>query len=437
MAGEATPPSGLIAEIVTTGTELLLGEIVDTNAAWIAQSLRDAGVNLYYKTTVGDNEARLRLVLEVGMTRSDVIIITGGLGPTVDDITRQAVANATLRPLKLHDEALAQLEERFRRLGSKMTANNRQQALIPEGAILVENPVGTAPAFIVETGRTAIVALPGVPSEMKHLMTKTVLPWLRNKAGGAVIHRRILRTIGIGESSIDSQLDDLMRQSNPTVGLAAHTGQCDIRIAARASSEQEADTMLDMIEAEIRRRVGSYIYSTVPGERYETAVARRIQENGLTVAFLETNTAGRVAERLSAALDGFEPVKQVYVATNPVATNPVATNPAMPDALGRVLAGVTKPAEDVVRRAAEALLKESGADINVAILGTSGADEGVYGVTSGETWLAQADVESTQAARLPYGGMDEFTLVRIGNYALRMIDDGISALLEDGPGTLP
>ncbi|MBW7884592.1 MAG: competence/damage-inducible protein A, partial [Caldilineaceae bacterium] len=198
--------TALVAEIVTTGTEILLGDIVDTNAAWIAQQLREAGINLYYKTTVGDNEPRLRGVIEQGMARSDAIIVTGGLGPTVDDITRQAIANATGRPLVLHDAALRTLQERFARFGIEMTENNRQQAYIPDGAILIENPVGTAPGFIVETGRCAVIAVPGVPREMMHLMTATVLPYLRNRAGGsAIIRRRILRTFGIGESTLDHQ----------------------------------------------------------------------------------------------------------------------------------------------------------------------------------------------------------------------------------------
>lgn len=421
MTGEAQPQSGLIAEIVTTGTEILLGEIVDTNAAWIAQQLREAGVNLYYKTTVGDNLQRIQGVIEAGIARSDVIIVTGGLGPTVDDVTRHAIAEATRRPLQVNPDALAQLEDRFRRFGSQMTENNKQQALIPEGATVIENPVGTAPGFIVETGHCSVVSLPGVPREMKQLMNETVLPWLRKRAGGAIIRRRVLRTMGIGESTIDSLVDDLMRLSNPTVGLAAHTGQADIRIAARAESAQAAEAMLDKLEAEVRTRLGRYIYSTTPDESYETVVTQRLHEHGFLVALLETNSAGLVAQRLSRALPGFDPVRKSLV----------AMDPEMPEAIGVVLRSAAQPAEDVVRRTADALLRLSGADINVAILGTTGAGEGIYGTTAGETWLAEADKESTNAAHLPYGGAEEFTVVRIGNYALRMIDDAVTALLED------
>ncbi|MEZ4716259.1 MAG: CinA family nicotinamide mononucleotide deamidase-related protein [Caldilineaceae bacterium] len=224
---------GISTEIVTTGTEILLGEIVDTNAAWIAQQLRESGINLYYKTTVGDNEARVRAVIELALSRSDVILVTGGLGPTKDDITRQAIAAATGRALVLDEGALATLKARFARFGSHMTENNVQQAYIPEGATLIENPVGTAPGFIVENDRGTVIAMPGVPREMKVLMEQSILPYLRKRNGNVgVIRRRILRTIGIGESTIDHELTDLMQLANPTVGLAAHLGQVDVRLTA-------------------------------------------------------------------------------------------------------------------------------------------------------------------------------------------------------------
>ena len=162
------------AEIITTGTEILLGDIVDTNAAWIAQQLRDAGVNLYYKTTVGDNEARLRATLELGLSRSDVLLVTGGLGPTVDDITRDAIAKAAGRGLTLNPSALAAIEERFSRFGVTMTENNRRQAMMPEGAQIMPNPVGTAPGILLETELGAIIAMPGVPREMKQMMSDLV-----------------------------------------------------------------------------------------------------------------------------------------------------------------------------------------------------------------------------------------------------------------------
>ena len=410
----------ITAEIVTTGTEILLGDIVDTNAAWIAQQLREAGVNLYYKTTVGDNEGRVRGVIEQSMERCDVIIVTGGLGPTVDDITRQAIANATGRPLVLHEGALDTLKERFQRFHAELSENNIQQAYIPEGALLIENPVGTAPGFIVETERCAVIALPGVPREMKHLMAESVLPYLRRKAGeSGIIRRRILRTFGIGESTIDMLLDDLMRSSNPTTGLAAHTGQCDVRIAARAETADEAEVMLDAAEAKIRELIGPYIYSTTPGESYEAVLVRRLHEKGVTLAVVESNTRGALADRLANADPSIQPVlmrqvidlglvRAVYAGTLGAAAQPISDSHMMQQA------AIT---------AAQEARSQAGAAIGLALLGTAEADEGVFGAKSGETWLALAGglegEERLETTHIPYGGQDDYTITRIGNEALR------------------
>ena len=404
----------LNAEIVTSGTEILLGDIVDTNAAWIAQQLREAGVNLFYKSTVGDNEPRLRGVIELGMTRSDVIIVTGGLGPTVDDITRDAIANATGCPLELHDGALATLQARFARFGATMTDNNRQQALIPHGAILIENPVGTAPGFIVETERCAVIALPGVPREMKQLMADTVLPYLRTRLGSeAVIRRRILRTFGIGESTIDHRLGEMLRRNNPTVGLAAQTGQCDIRIAARAEDAATAEALLDAIEAEVRREVGDFIYSTTPGESYESVLVRRLQAAGVTLALLETNTRGALAARLTAAAPEYNPLlKQVVIDVDALPAMLGMAAPATPEAEAH---------QTLASQSASWLRTVSGATLGIALVGTSGADEGVFGRASGATWLALDDGAQVATTHIAFGGQDDYTHVRIGNQVLAVL----------------
>ena len=406
---------GLAAEIVTTGTEILLGEIVDTNAAWIAQQLRDAGVNLYYKTTVGDNEARVRGVVELGLSRSDVIIVSGGLGPTKDDITRNAIAAAVSRPLALHEGALAALKARFSRFGVQMTENNLQQAYVPAGATLIENPVGTAPGFIVETDHGTVIAVPGVPREMKHLMTESVLPYLRARNGNTgVIRRRVFRTVGIGESAIDSELSDLMVGANPTVGLAAHTAQADVRITARAGTVAEADAMLDKLEREIRARIGKYIYSNTPEEPFESVVTRLLQDQERTLALLETNTDGGIARRLSSA-------QAVY---DPVAAHWTADDPSLPAPLQECLNTVRDVigyTETMAAQCARLAASQSAADFGLAVLGTSGADEGVYGRTSGRTWLGLASADGVETVLCPFGGKDEYTTVRIGNQALSLL----------------
>lgn len=411
------PTESLTAEIVTTGTEILLGDIVDTNAAWIAQQLRDAGVNLYYKTTVGDNEARIRAVVAQGMARSDVVIVTGGLGPTVDDVTRQAVAAAAGRELLPDEGALRTLEARFARFGAPMTANNRVQAMIPAGATLIPNPVGTAPGFIVEQGGRAVVAMPGVPREMQAMMEATVLPWLRARTGAAVIRRRILRTIGMGESAIDDLLGDLMRGANPTVGLAAHTGQVDVRIAARADSAAQAEHLLDGVEAQVRALIGGVVYSTTPGEPYEAVVVRALRDAGVRAVLLETNTGGSVAARLRDAggKEGFEPVVHAWsVGSAELPREPAEALSARPDALD--------PTQENAEIAARAMRAFGGpSDLGVAVLGTTGADEGVYGTAAGVTWIAVAGAEGVASARVGFGGGDEVTRRRIGNQALGMI----------------
>ena len=230
------------AEIVSIGSELLLGQIVDTNAAWMAQRLTGLGVNLFYKTVVGDNPGRMKEVIAHALDRSDIVITGGGLGPTQDDLTREIIADATGRRLVLDPSLVEQLERRFQRGGLIMTPNNERQAYIPEGAIIVDNPNGTAPSFIVEDARGIVFALPGVPFELKWLFDNEVAPYLRGKFDlSETIAYRVLKVADMGESSVDDLIGHLIANStNPTVGVLAHPGQVDVRIAAKASSAEEA-----------------------------------------------------------------------------------------------------------------------------------------------------------------------------------------------------
>lgn len=287
------------AEIITSGTELLLGDLVDTNAAYLSQQLRALGIDVHYRTTVGDNEERMAAAISLAMRRADLIITTGGLGPTVDDVTRQAVARATGRPLVLHPELLAAIEARFRSFGYRMTENNIQQAYIPVGAVVIENPVGTAPCFAVETPNGAIIALPGVPRELEYLIEHAVIPYLRRRFGlHEVIKTRVLKTCAIGESAVDARIADLMQSRNPTVGLNAHPGQTDVRITAKANSEAEAERMLDEMEAQIRQRLGDSIYGT-GAQTLEEVVLQMLQARGEALAVLETATGGQLTQRLA------------------------------------------------------------------------------------------------------------------------------------------
>ncbi|MBN1219289.1 MAG: CinA family nicotinamide mononucleotide deamidase-related protein [Anaerolineae bacterium] len=288
------------AELVMIGSELLLGEIVDSNATRLAKMLRHIGLDLYYKTTVGDNEDRITQVLNLALDRSDVVITSGGLGPTVDDMTRQAVANATGRKLVYSKQLERQIAARFRSFGRKMSDNNKRQAYLPEGAIPLRNPVGTAPCFLSEDvrGRGFVISLPGVPRELEYMMEHTIIPLLVERMGGAkIIKARVLRTCAVGESDVDRAIGDLMTATNPTVALAAHPGQTDIRITAKANSEVEADALMAPLEADLRRRLGVAIYG-VDKETVPEVVGRLLAENGLKLAIIDTLTGGQLGREM-------------------------------------------------------------------------------------------------------------------------------------------
>jgi nicotinamide-nucleotide amidase len=288
------------AEIVMIGTELLLGELVDTNANRLAKALCEIGLDLYYKTTVGDNETRITEVLNLALDRSDVIITSGGIGPTVDDVTRQAVANATGRKLVYSLDLEGQIAARFRSFGREMAENNKRQAYIPEGALALANPVGTAPCFLCEDirGRGVVISLPGVPRELEYMLNKKVIPLLVERMGGAKVTKiRILRTCAVGESNVDRVIGDLMTANNPTIGLAAHAGQTDIRIAAKAGTEAEADTLIGRLEAEVRKRLGVAIYG-VEKESVPEVIGRLLTNKNLKLGVIDTLTGGLLTREL-------------------------------------------------------------------------------------------------------------------------------------------
>jgi len=291
------------AEIVMIGTELLLGELVDTNANKLATALREIGLDLYYKTTVGDNEGRITEVLSLALDRSDVVITSGGIGPTVDDMTRQAVANATGRKLVYSKELEEQIAERFRSFGREMAENNKRQAYLPEGAQPLTNPVGTAPCFLSEdvNGRGFIISLPGVPRELAHMLEHTVIRLLVDRMGGKQVTKiRVLRTCGVGESNIDRVIGDLMSGSNPTVGLAAHPGQTDVRIVAKACTESKADELIAEMEEKLRDRLGVAIYG-VGEETVPEVVGTLLAEKKLKLGVIDLLTGGQLVRELSEA----------------------------------------------------------------------------------------------------------------------------------------
>jgi nicotinamide-nucleotide amidase len=291
-----------IAEIISIGTEILLGDIVDTNAQHIARVLKEAGIDLYRKTTIGDNTARIAQALKESLERSDIIITSGGLGPTVDDLTREGVALAVGVQMEYKSELWEQIQDRFRRFGRQPTENNKRQAYIPAGALPVENPVGTAPAFIVTApGDKTIISLPGVPREMEYLMEKAVIPYLAEHYQlKGVIKSLTLHTAGAGESQIDDLISDLEKLSNPTVGLSAHAGQVDVRITAKADTLAEADAMIKIIEESVRKLLGDWIYGA-DGQTLQEVALDRIASLGWTLGVVEAGLNGRLTQRLASA----------------------------------------------------------------------------------------------------------------------------------------
>jgi len=286
------------AEIIAIGTELLLGEIQDTNTRYLARALRDAGVDLYRTTVVGDNPERIARVIQEALSRAQIVITGGGLGPTVDDPTRLAVALALGVELVYVPELWEQITARFQRFNRTATENNRRQAFLPAGAIPVENPVGTAPAFIAETGDRCVISLPGVPRELEYLYEQRVLPYLRQRYDlRGIIKARVLHTAGVGESQVDALIDDLEQLSNPTVGLLAHAGQVDIRITAKADSIEEADRLIQQTEQMIYQRLGREIYGT-DEQTLDSVILAHLAREGVVPAVVESGLQGELARRL-------------------------------------------------------------------------------------------------------------------------------------------
>jgi competence/damage-inducible protein CinA-like protein len=286
------------AEIITIGTEILLGEIVDTNTRHLARSLRGLGVDLYRTITIGDNVERIAAAIYDSMGQADIVITTGGLGPTVDDPTREAVARAVGSELEFRTDLWEQVVATIARYGRKPSENQKRQAYVPKGALGIPNPVGTAPCFIVETPRNAVISLPGVPNEMEHILHESIIPYLQGRFRlEQLIKVRMLHCAGLGEGMIDEKIADLETLSNPTVGLAAHTGIVDVRITAKAGSEAEANAMIAQVESQIRERLGAFVFGA-DEDRLEQVVLDKLERIGWTLAAVESGLDGLLSHRI-------------------------------------------------------------------------------------------------------------------------------------------
>lgn len=408
------------AEIITIGTELLLGQIVDTNAAYLAQKLAEIGLNVYRKTTVGDNEFRIAEVVRSALRRSDVVITSGGLGPTVDDKTREAVAAATGRKLMLNQGLLEYIEEFFRKRGREIGENNRRQAYVPRSAIPIHNPVGTAPGFIVKHQSSYVISLPGVPRELYHLTEESVLPFLQRELGlQAIIESRILRTAGVGESDIDRQIGDLEELVNPTVGLAAHAGSVDIRLSAKATDAGQVERLLNQMESRVRERIGDRIYGTGT-ETIEEVVAELLAERNLSLAVLETNSGGLLASRLTAVPYGIAVLNQALI------TSPDRARTWFLQDVAQRSGGTAEVAEALASKIRE----QAEVDIGISIVGDTDPDVGPYNARTGDTYIGLAIRGTNTSRHISVGGVSAVARAWITNSALDILRRHLLGLLE-------
>lgn len=285
------------SEIISIGTELLLGEITDTNSSYIAKRLTSLGMNVSYQTSVGDDKDRLKELIKLSHDRSHVVVTTGGLGPTVDDITRESIAEALGKGMEFKQELMDGIEAYFRKRGISLSSNNKRQAYIPEGSLAIINPVGTAPGFIVKDEKGVIIALPGIPREMTFLMEKSVIPFLKEefslKEG---IRSRVLKIGCMGESKVDEKIGDLMRNRDYPVGLLIKDGEIQIRITAQEKDQAKNLKNIKGIEEEIRRRLGNMIYGA-DDETLEEVVGSILKEKKETVSMADSFTGGFLAQR--------------------------------------------------------------------------------------------------------------------------------------------
>jgi len=374
------------AEILTIGTELLLGQIVDTNAAYIGERLAEAGIDLFTKTTVGDNRGRIAAALRSALERSDIIIATGGLGPTEDDLTREVFAEVLGMPLTLDEGILAAIRQRFAARGIPMPENNAKQAMVPAGATVIPNPRGTAPGLLLRTpqGQT-IACMPGVPSEMKPMLTDEIIPRLRRLHGiRGMIRSRVLKSWGLAESRVDELINDLFRtQRNPSIALLAKSGEIHIRLTAKGEEARAIEAMLDALEAKIRPRLGEAIFGR-DAEEMETVVGRLLRERRLTLALAESCTGGLVAHRLTNVPGSSEYFERgVVTYSNQAKTEVLGVPVELVAAKGAVSPEVTEAMASGVRRLARA-------DLGAAVTGIAGPAGGTPEKPVGLTYVALA-----------------------------------------------
>lgn len=359
----------LTAKIISVGTELLLGDIVDTNAAYLSSGLAEIGINLFHRETVGDNHDRLVDVLRESIAEADIVITSGGLGATSDDITKECIAEALGLRLVLDTHSLNLIRSYYERSGRRMTDNNVKQAYIPENAIVFDNDYGTAPVVAVKTEKGAVIMLPGPPREMCPMFDEKIKPWLRDNFSDCTILSRTLRLYGIGEAAAEEKICHLMDSSaNPTVAPYAKTGEVILRLTAKGKSKKECETLIDTLQKDVEKEVGEFVYG-VDISSLEEALSIVLREKGLTVSFAESCTGGLASKRL-VDIKGASKILSMSVVTysNEAKTKLLSVKEETLLKFGAVSA-------ECAAEMAEGLRSLSSADVSVSVTGVAGPDK--------------------------------------------------------------
>ena len=385
------------AEIIAVGTELLLGNIANTNAQDISQALSAVGVNVFWHTVVGDNPQRLKEALDIARKRADVIITTGGLGPTYDDLTKQTICEAFGKPLVFHPDILETIRVFFERNAHiKMPENNRPQAELPEGCVVFDNPVGTAPGCAFEADGVHVLMMPGPPFEMLTMLRRCAIPYLRGISHEVILSHDIM-TFGLGESPMEELLRDKMQQmENPSLATYAKPSEVRLRATAKAATAEEAEEMLAPVVKEMTEFLGNYVYGVdVPG--LEDVCMRELKARGWTMATAESCTGGRIAERLT-ALPGVSAVYRGGVVSywSSVKHGVLGVPQKILDAYGAV-------SEECAKAMAEGARTVTGADIAVSVTGVAGPDPDERGVEVGIVYIGLATPDGTFCRPLDLG----------------------------------
>lgn len=408
------------AEILCVGTELLLGEIVNTNAAFIARELAVMGIDVYRQTVVGDNPERLQAALETAFESAEIVIMTGGLGPTFDDLTKETVASWFGLPMVMDQESLQYIEGFFKSRNLPMTENNKKQAMMPQGATVFPNPDGTAPGLAVRGKGKAAILLPGPPSEMVPMFQASVAPFLMQYSGKTILSHTI-HLIGIGESALEDQLRELMEASkNPTIAPYAKTGEVRLRITASGKSREEAEARIAPVLEDLRGRLAEYVYGIDVGD-LQTAAVDMLREKGMTVAVAESCTGGYVAKRLTdvpGASEVFECGAVTYA------------NSAKERMLGvsaETLAAHGAVSEETAAEMAAGVRRMAGADFGISTTGIAGPDGGTEEKPVGLVYLGICSDAYTKVVKLQIGKGRKREYIRevAASNALRLLIEGL------------